>query len=1250
MPLLTPEQLQEIRQIVEDHHDAFVVNTVGPEVVAPEVLARLRDQGLVNVKVESVKDAYIYGQLMAMMQSSQIASMSYEQFKQHVRRNPIPLSEAEIHAVRMAQMNAGQYCKGLGNRVNIATGDILIEADAALRARTEGIIRDATALNIVRRETVQRLKSDLGWATKDWARDWARIAVTEKQTAMQRGVADHYRARYGGDVLVAKRPMPDACRHCKRVYLGPDGQPRIFKLRTLEENGTNVGRKANDWLAVVGTVHPHCQCQLIRVPAGWGFNEEGEMVPGGELGEKYEGSSDLALALLQEGDLQKAFKLQGHLDFQGLPVAIENRKGTTRKWKAPNGESGQTKMYVAYGYIKRTNGIDEDEVDVFVGPDPRAEMVYIVEQQIPETGLYDETKCMIGFPNQKQAEQTYNEHYDRPGFMLYTTAMDMDQFKRWLQETAPKKGEMMEKGETETTPPFRLVIPFQKARVPNYIGAATSRAGNRSPSPGTSANYIMADIPPRPVPQSLRDVGYRPDSRELSEHFYQDFEAENPLKVDKEVYHIQNPVRIVRPIKQPKEQEEAAAEAREGHEDRMFYLVNERIRNAGRPKNTADIDTEIYGLPEEAFQKGVTPIGGITPGGYRRVAKDKYVPVAKKKKPKREPVEKKPRRTWVWHKPGLPETTAKLYKREEDGAYNPVREKLHEKIIGGFLEGKSPAPPGQKKVAIVLMGGPASGKTTMVRRMFGEKFENMVSVAPDDIKEKMPEYQEALEFKVNDKVVSAKDASTMVHEESSDMASAVYKRALDQGLDMVIDGTGAKGVRHRDRIKALQEAGYHVHLMMPDVDSALATQRSDDRAEETGRWVPTGPPPPGTPNLVQKIYNLVPQNFEPLARLADEFALFDTTTFPPKVKWAGGRGQEDTVHDSGFLERFKQKVVALAEEFGSPLGVVQEILSLSEGNPPTVSMAEIIANLRDSSKGLERKPKKFDRHTGVLQVIDDVDYTHAREIQYGDQEGLVKAGPYIGPRGGRWADPQHTIPWDPEKRGRPAKIEREPVAPKIAVTTEELDQLRHLEGKLPGPLSLTEHVAIAKDFLERHKRALPTIVKAVAAEAGETAEMKFRVKELESALGKLVRKPDQYPTADKLQDGAGLRVVHDSVDQVIATVQKLKKQYRVVDEDDYITKPQGSYRSYHLILEDKKTGLQYEVQVRTRNQDTFADWAHNLYKPLTPEQEKAKEDPAVLEYESEMAEYFWALDNKESPPSKPDCDPPAIIRVAFGCL
>ena len=384
--LLTPEQLYEIQQIIADHHTAFAINTISTDIVPKEVLDRLKAKGLIHQTFNSIGESYTYGQLLGTLENKGVASMNYGEFKNHLRNNPIPLTESERGAMQMASLNAGQYCRGLGNKVDVATGATLIEADRELRARFEGDIRTATEENIAKRQTVEQLKSDLGWATKDWARDLKRIAVTEKVTAMNQGTADHFRKRYGPDTLVAKRAMPDACPHCQRLYNGPNG-PRVFKLSTLEGNGTNVGRKANDWVAVIGATHPNCQCVMIRVPAGWGWDEFGDMVPGGKV-DLYESPEELALAMMQEDDLQKGFALQGHVSYQGIPIAIENKDGSVRKWGDVNGDHGETKMQgVSYGYAQGTLGADEDEIDVFVGPDPRAKMVYIIEQQNPGNGI-----------------------------------------------------------------------------------------------------------------------------------------------------------------------------------------------------------------------------------------------------------------------------------------------------------------------------------------------------------------------------------------------------------------------------------------------------------------------------------------------------------------------------------------------------------------------------------------------------------------------------------------------------------------------------------------------------------------------------------------------------------------------------------------------------------------------------------------------------------------------------------------------
>jgi len=65
------------------------------------------------------------------------------------------------------------------------------------------------------------------------------------------------------------------CPYCKLLFLDDNGEPKVFKLSKIEGN-SNIGRKAGkpepgktQWLPTVDAVHPHCRCQLIRIPKGW---------------------------------------------------------------------------------------------------------------------------------------------------------------------------------------------------------------------------------------------------------------------------------------------------------------------------------------------------------------------------------------------------------------------------------------------------------------------------------------------------------------------------------------------------------------------------------------------------------------------------------------------------------------------------------------------------------------------------------------------------------------------------------------------------------------------------------------------------------------------------------------------------------------------------------------------------------------------------------------------------------------------
>ena len=139
-------------------------------------------------------------------------------------------------------------------------------------------------------------------------------------------------------------------------------------------------------------------------------------------------------------DLEKAaYKLHGQMDFQGLNISIENRKGSVRKGVDKDGHEWRTKMKHAYGYIRmsdevRRKGSDGDHVDCFIGPDKTSEKVFVVHLNRADDGKFDEDKVFLGFGSKDEAKAAFDANYDKIGRKLFggMTEMDMSAFKQRL--------------------------------------------------------------------------------------------------------------------------------------------------------------------------------------------------------------------------------------------------------------------------------------------------------------------------------------------------------------------------------------------------------------------------------------------------------------------------------------------------------------------------------------------------------------------------------------------------------------------------------------------------------------------------------------------------------------------------------------------------------------------------------------------------------------------------------------------------
>lgn len=111
--------------------------------------------------------------------------------------------------------------------------------------------------------------------------------------------------------------------------------------------------------------------------------------------------------------------------FKGLPIDVELDIGMTASGKGPDGPWSVTYKH-PYGEIPDSCGADSDPVDVYIGPNPHADFVYVVHQ-VKINGKYDEDKCFLGFDSPIEATKCYFEHGPRWGFSSLET-LTFDQF------------------------------------------------------------------------------------------------------------------------------------------------------------------------------------------------------------------------------------------------------------------------------------------------------------------------------------------------------------------------------------------------------------------------------------------------------------------------------------------------------------------------------------------------------------------------------------------------------------------------------------------------------------------------------------------------------------------------------------------------------------------------------------------------------------------------------------------------------
>lgn len=129
---------------------------------------------------------------------------------------------------------------------------------------------------------------------------------------------------------------------------------------------------------------------------------------------------------------------KGHVKIDGFDITIEQPAGSVRSGKDAGGKEWSVIMRNTYGYIRGTEGIDGDHIDIFLSDSPSSGNVYIVDQ-VNADGFFDEHKVMYGFNSEEDAKNAYLSNYSPEWEGLgAVTEVSKDEFKKWIDSSKRK--------------------------------------------------------------------------------------------------------------------------------------------------------------------------------------------------------------------------------------------------------------------------------------------------------------------------------------------------------------------------------------------------------------------------------------------------------------------------------------------------------------------------------------------------------------------------------------------------------------------------------------------------------------------------------------------------------------------------------------------------------------------------------------------------------------------------------------------
>ena len=235
---------------------------------------------------------------------------------------------------------------------------------------------------------------------------------------------------------------------------------------------------------------------------------------------------------------------KGHIKVDGLDITIEQPKGSIRRGTDANGKQWESEMHNTYGYIRGTESVDGDHIDIFLSDNPTEGNVFVVDQ-VNKDGSFDEHKVMYGFSDMESARQAYLSNYEEGWQGLGNiTEVSKEDFKAWIDSSKRKTKPFAEYTSVKTQDDTQTKKPTEENAAPANTQTNENYAHNseeiiRKDEDGDASNLLTDNHNEQEQSEKEAEDFARQDLKEL-EDFQKNTDTTGRTAIDEDRYDAED--------------------------------------------------------------------------------------------------------------------------------------------------------------------------------------------------------------------------------------------------------------------------------------------------------------------------------------------------------------------------------------------------------------------------------------------------------------------------------------------------------------------------------------------------------------------------------------------------------------------------------------------------------------------------------------------------------------------------------------